>query len=98
MTKTRPQLMFRCFYHPADRYGNPVPMPSGDLPSVDVAASSRDEAASLAFARVRAPITETQRLDDVPLPKAPRKRRAPKPQLQALGLVTAASLLTKESK
>lgn len=90
--------MFRCFYHPADKYGNPVPMASGVLPSVDVPAASRDEAASKAFAQVRAPITETQRMDDMPLPKAPRAKRQVKPKLAALGLVTAASLLTKESK
>ena len=96
--KPRPKQMFRCFYHPADRYGNPVPMPSGNLPSVDVAAMSRDEAASMAHRAVKAPITETQRLDDVPVPQTPRARRAPKPKLEGLGLVTAASLLTKDPK
>lgn len=90
--------MFRCFYHPTDKYGSPVPMPSGNLPSVDIAAADRDEAASVAFARVRAPITETERLDGVPVPRVPRKRRAPKPKLASLGLVTAASLLTKDPK
>lgn len=91
--------MFRCFYHPTDRYGNPVPMPSGDLPSIDVAASSRDEAESKAFSAVRMPITETQRLDGVPAPKPPRKRREAKPKaadLAALGLRPASSLLPKE--
>ncbi len=97
MTK-RARRMFRCFYHPADKFGNPVPMASGVLPSVDVPAVSRDEAASKAFAQVRAPITETQRLDDVPLPRATRAKRQAKPRLASLGLVTAASLLpTKDS-
>lgn len=94
--RTREQLMFRCFYHPTDRYGNPVPMPSGDLPSVDVAAGDREEAASKAFRAVKAPITDTQRLDGVKPPSAPRKPRQRKPNLAALGLVTAASLLPKE--
>ncbi len=98
MAKSREQQMFRCFYHPADRYGNPVPMPSGNLPSVDIPAVDRDEAKSIAFAQVRAPITETERLDGVPVPKAPRKRPKPKPKLAALGLVTAASLLAKDPK
>jgi hypothetical protein len=89
--------MFRCFYHPTDRFGFPVPMPAGDLPSTDVAASDREEAAAKAFRAVRAPIVETQRLDGVAPPKTPRKRRAPKPKSPAeLGLVTAASLLPKE--
>ena len=90
--------MFRCFYHPADRYGNPVPMSSGNLPSVDVPARDRDEAASLAYAKVRAPITETERLDDIPVPRTPRKRRQVKPKLESHGLLSAASLLTKESQ
>jgi hypothetical protein len=96
----RELLMFRCFYHPTDRYGSPVPMPSGDLPSIDVAASSRDEAESKAFSAVRMPITETQRLDGIPVPKAPRKPRQRKVtavDLAALGLKPAASLLPKES-
>lgn len=96
MAKRREQQMFRCFYHPADRYGSPVPMPSGNLPSVDIAAVDRDEAASLAFKQLRAPITETERLDGVPVPKAPRKRALPKPKLADLGLVSAASLLRKD--
>jgi hypothetical protein len=92
--RSRELLMFRCFYHPTDRYGNPVPMPSGDLPSVDVAAGDREEAASKAFRAVKMPITETQRLDGVPAPKPPRKTRQTKPKLAAIaGLVTAASLL-----
>lgn len=89
--------MFRCFYHPTDRFGNPVPMPSGDLPSVDVAAGDREEAASKAFRAVKAPITDTQRLDGIPVPKPPRKPRQRKPDLAALGIVTAASLLGKDS-
>jgi hypothetical protein len=96
--RTREQLMFRCFYHPTDRYGNPVPMPSGDLPSVDVCASDREEAASKAFRAVKAPITETQRLDGVKPPKVPRAQRRRKPQpvdLAALGLRPASSLLPK---
>jgi hypothetical protein len=96
----RELLMFRCYYHPADRYGNPVPMPSGDLPSVDVAASDREEAASKAHRAVKAPIVETQRLDGVPVPKTPRKPRQRKVtavDLAALGLKPAASLLPKES-
>lgn len=92
----RPEMMFRCFYHPADRYGNPVPMPSGDLPSIDVAAENREVAASNAFRAIKAPIVETQRLDGVPVPKAPRKTRQRRPKLEALGLVSAASLLPKE--
>lgn len=88
--------MFRCYYHPADRYGNPVPMASGNLPSVDLPAVDRDEAKSLAYARVKAPITETERLDGVPVPRAPRKRSPPKPKLADLGLVSAASLLRKD--
>lgn len=97
--RTREQLMFRCVYHPADKYGNPVPMPSGDLPSIDVAASTREEAASKAFRSVRAPIVETQRLDGIPVPKPPRapRQRKPKPaDLAALGLRPAASLLAKD--
>lgn len=90
------QIMFRCFYHPTDRFGCPVPMSSGNLPSVDVCASDRDEAAAKAYRAVRAPITDTQRLDDVKPPKAPRKPRQRKPTLESLGLKTAASLLTKE--
>lgn len=93
----RELLMFECFYHPADKFGNPVPMPSGQLPSVFVAAVDRDEAASKAFRMVHAPITETHRLLDVPVPKPPRKKRQPKPKLEALGLVTAASLLAKSN-
>lgn len=96
--KPREKQMFRCFYHPTDRFGNPVPMASGNLPSVDVPAKDRDEAASIAYAKVRAPITETERLDGVPVPRAPRKPRQVKPKLESLGLVTGASLLTKESK
>lgn len=92
----RELLMFRCFYHPTDRFGSPVPMPSGDLPSIDVAAGDIAEAESKAFRAVRAPITETQRLDGIKPPKPPRARRQSKPKLAALGLVTAASLLAKE--
>jgi len=97
--RTREQLMFRCYYHPADRYGNPVPMPSGNLPSIEVAAGDREEAASKAFRQIRAPIVETERLDGVPVPKAPRKPRQSKPKavdLAALGLRPASSLLPKE--
>lgn len=95
----RELLMFRCFYHPTDRFGNPVPMPSGDLPSIDVAAADREEAASRAHRAVKAPITETQRMDGVPVPKTPRARRQRKPtavDLAALGLRPAASLVPKE--
>lgn len=93
----RELMVFRCFYHPVDRFGGPVPMPSGCLPSVDVAAVDREEAVSKAFAAVKHPITETQRLDGVPVPKAPRKPRQRRPKLESLGLVPAASLLGKES-
>lgn len=98
--RTREQLMFRCFYHPTDRFGNPVPMPSGDLPSVDVAAGDREEAASKAHRAVKAPIVETQRMDGVPVPKTPRtaRQRKPKPaELAALGVRPASTLLAKES-
>jgi hypothetical protein len=96
-SRSREVLMFRCYYHPTDRYGCPVPMPSGDLPSTDVAASDREEAAAKAFRAVRAPIVETQRLDGIEPPKVPRKRRTPKPKsLAELGLVSASSLLSKE--
>lgn len=97
--RSREVLMFRCYYHPTDRYGFPVPMPSGDLPSVDVAAGDREEAAAKAFRAVRAPITETQRLDGVKPPKPPRAPRQRKPKaadLAALGLVPASSLLRKD--
>jgi len=97
--RSRTLIMFRCFYHPTDRYGCPVPMPSGDLPSTDVAASDREEAAAKAFRAVRAPIVETQRLDGVSPPKPPRKPRQRKPKaidLAALGLRPASSLLSKE--
>lgn len=95
----REVLMFRCFYHPTDRFGCPVPMPSGDLPSTDVSACDREEAAAKAFRAVRAPIVETQRLDGVAPPKAPRKPRQRKVtavDLAALGLKPAASLLGKD--
>ncbi len=95
--RRREVLMFRCFYHPVDRFGSPVPMPSGDLPSIDVAACDREEAISKAHRAVKHPITETQRLDGVKPPVTPRARRKPKPRLEALGLVTAASLLPKSN-
>lgn len=97
----RELLMFRCVYHPADKFGNPVPMPSGNLPSIDVAASTRDEAESKAFRAVRAPIVETQRLDGEKPPKAPRKSRQRKVRIAdfaALGIVSAASLLKEKSR
>jgi hypothetical protein len=97
MKSKRELRVFRCYYHPADKYGNPVPMPSGNLPSVDIEAVDRDKAKSIAFATVRAPITETERLDDVTPAKQARKPRQVKPKLADLRLVTAASLL-KEPK
>lgn len=88
--------MFECRYHPASRSGVPIPNETGNLPSVQIAARSQAEAEKRAFARVGHAIVETLRLDDIKPPKAPRKPRQHKPNLAALGLVTAASLLKKD--
>lgn len=91
--------LYRCYYHPVDRYGAPVPNPSGSLPSVDIEARSQAEAERLAFAKVKAPIAETERLqDEIVVAKPKRKRAASRPKLESLGLTTAAALLERSTQ
>lgn len=101
MTGSRGQIelrMFECRYHPASRSGAPIPNETGNLPSVLIAARTQSEAEKRAHAQVGHAIVETLRLDDLKAPKPPRKPRQRKPVLATLGLVTAASLLERNSK
>ena len=52
-----------CHYTPLDRDGYPVPSDSGVQPSLRVQARSAEEARRLAFATVRCPIGEVERLE-----------------------------------
>jgi len=89
----KPLRRFVCYYHPHSRAGVPVPMESGELPSVVVDAPDAATAAKQAAKQVGHPVTETVRIgEDVkPAPK-PRKRRQAKPDFAALGIVTADKL------
>ena len=91
--------MYEVRCHPCSKAGVPVPNETGNSIRTEIiAAPTQAEAEKRAAARNRGWIVvETLRLDDVKPPAPPRKKRQPKPRLESLGLVTAASLLnTKE--
>ena len=92
------QRWFECRYHPASLSGVPIPNETGNLPSIQIAARTQAEAEKRAHAQVGHAIVETIRLDDLKPPKPPRKPRQRKSVLASLGLVTAASLLERNSK
>lgn len=88
--------------HPTSRNGVPVPNETGNsIRTERVTAHRQDVAEKIAQARVGGIVVETTRLDGIKPPKLPRKACQRKPKtsdLAALGLVTAASLLGKDSK
>ena len=54
---------YRCTYSPLDRDGYPQPNETGVLPAVQVQAHSAEQAQRVAFATVRAPIVQVERLE-----------------------------------
>lgn len=54
---------YRCTYTPLDRDGYPQPNETGVLPTVQVRAHSAEQAQRAAYATVRAPIVQVERLE-----------------------------------
>ncbi len=84
--------------HPVSKAGIPVPNESGNAIRTErITAATQRIAEQIAGQRNKGWIVvETTRLDGVRPPKPPRRPRQRKPDLAALGLVTAASLLGKD--
>jgi len=89
---------FRVLYHPTSASGAPVPNPGGREWSVELDAKSRGAAETEARKLISHPcvIVETQRLDDVTV-IPPKRKRARRPKLEALGLMTGAAMLARAS-
>lgn len=88
MRKTTTQR-YRCTYRPLTIDGFPVASESGVEPFIEVDARNAEEAARLAYAAKRCPITDAVRIEDAPKRTA-RPARSPRPVIQ---LMTGAALL-----
>lgn len=56
---------YRCTYHPKDKFGQVILSDTGALPSIQLQATSANQAEMLAWATLGCPIASVERLDEV---------------------------------